>query len=83
MTPERLHALGQELKERLEAASQAVEVLGREGWEVELVGYSLSFVHPSLTFPDEARAQAYLRQLGLEPERFEEFELEEEEEDEV
>jgi len=59
--------------------------LKEDRWDVELVGYSLSFAHPSLTFPGEAAARTYLQKLGLDPEGFEVFELEpgEEEGDEA
>lgn len=78
VTQEVLKALGEDLKDRLDQAARAVQVLKEDGWEVELVGYSLSFAHPSLTFPDEAAARTYLQQLGLDPQGFEVFELESE-----
>ncbi|MBI3989092.1 MAG: hypothetical protein HY347_05695 [candidate division NC10 bacterium] len=81
MTQERLKALGEDLKDRLDAAARAVQVLKEDGWDVELVGYSLSFAHSSLTFPDDAAARTYLQKLGLDPETFEVFELEPEDEE--
>src|SRR5262245_60587769 len=63
-----LRALGDELRERLHRAAEAVDRLTAAGWSARTGASDVLFQHASVHDPEEATRR--LRELGLDPEWF-------------
>jgi hypothetical protein len=66
VTPQRLRALGDELRRRLRAAADVVGRLTWAGWEAEVGPYDLLLTRPGVT--GATQAARLLRDLGVDPE---------------
>jgi hypothetical protein len=72
----RLRALGDELRERLHRAAEAVDRLVAAGWSARTGASDVLFQHAAVRDPDDAGRR--LRESGLDPEQFLIFEEDDE-----
>jgi hypothetical protein len=70
-----LRALGDELRERLHRAAEAVDRLTAAGWSARTGASDVLFQYAAVRDPEEAGRR--LRELGLDPEQFLIFEEDE------
>jgi hypothetical protein len=77
---ERLRLLGEELRDRMNEAADAVARLTSAGWDAHVALYDILLSHPYVR--TEAEARLHVGNLGLDPDEFFFMEWEEEEWDE-